>query len=87
MPFYRRMVKEHSILLTIMEKHINLAKGAIRAGASKESSSILAKGGHLLASWTDKKAPSFPPLLFKKEGAILSFWQGLNKMDFPTGEK
>jgi hypothetical protein len=45
LPFYRKMVEAHRVLLDIAEKHIDISKEAIRAGASAKTPSILAKGG------------------------------------------
>ncbi len=45
MPFYRKMVEAHRVLLGIAEKHIAISKETIRAGGAGAASSMLAQGG------------------------------------------
>jgi hypothetical protein len=43
MPFYKRMVEAHRVLLTIGDKHADLSKEAIKSGAQSNCPSMLAK--------------------------------------------
>ena len=43
MPFYRRMVEAHRVLISTADKHIDLSKEAIRSGNGVQAASVLAK--------------------------------------------